>query len=171
GLLSLTVAALDLTSYPYECAEQIASRILAIAALRDVLGAFDAKGLPPADALLEAVNRDVKRLADMQNHDGGFGFWRRGEESWPYLGIHAAHAAQRAKEKGFTVPPEMLERSKQYLQNIEQRIPGYYSPEARRVLIAYSLYVRNRMGNRDETKARNLIANAGGVEKLSLEAL
>ena len=170
-LQALTDAVLYLTSYPYECAEQIASRILAIAALKDVLGAFDAKGLPPADQLLAAVNHDIKQLESMQNYDGGFGFWRRGSESWPYLGIHAAHAVQRAKEKGFSVPPEMFGRSQNYLQNIERHIPAWYSVETRRTLIAYSLYVRNRMGERDVAKARGLIANAGGVEKLSLEAI
>src|SRR5262249_25487595 len=48
---------------------------------------------------------------------------------------------------------------------------AWYSIETRRALIAYSLYVRNRMGSRDAAKARNLIANAGGAEKVSLEAL
>ncbi len=170
-LQALTDAVLYLTSYPYECAEQISSRVLAIAALRDVLGAFDAKGLPEADKLVAAVDRDIKRLQGMQNGDGGFGFWRRGDESWPYLSIHVAHALQRAKEKGFNAPPEMLEQSKQYLRAIEQRIPHWYSAESRRTLIAYALYVRNRMGERDAAKARSLIDQAGGVEKMPLEAL
>ncbi len=170
-LQALTDAVIYLTSYPYECAEQISSRVLAIAALRDVLGAFDAKGLPKADELVAAARRDIKRLQGMQNYDGGFGFWRRSDESWPYLSIHVAHALQRAEEKGFNAPPEMLELSKQYLRTIEQRIPHWYSPESRRTLIAYSLYVRNRMGERDAAKARSLIDQAGGVEKLPLEAL
>lgn len=170
-LQALTDAVIYLTSYPYECAEQISSRVLAIAALRDVLGAFDAKGLPKADELVAAVDRDIKRLQGMQNGDGGFGFWRRGDESWPYLSIHVAHALQRAKEKGFNAPPDMLERSKQYLRTIEQHIPHWYSAESRRTLIAYSLYVRNRMGDRDAAKARSLIDQAGGVEKMPLEAL
>jgi hypothetical protein len=170
-LQALTDAVIYLVAYPYECAEQISSRILAIAALRDVLGAFDAKGLPNADELIAAVNRDVKRLQGMQNYNGGFGFWRRDAETWPYISIHAAHALERAKEKGFSVPPEMLELSKQYLRNIEQNIPHWYGIETRRALIAYSIYVRNRMGDRDAAKARRLIDEAGGVDKLSLEAL
>src|SRR5262245_54057203 len=76
-LQALTDAVIYLTHYPYECAEQISSRVLAIAALRDVLGAFDAKGLPKADELVAAVDRDLKRLQGMQNPNGGFGFWRR----------------------------------------------------------------------------------------------
>jgi hypothetical protein len=170
-LQALTDAVIYLVAYPYECAEQISSRILAIAALRDVLAAFDAKGLPKSDELIAAVDRDLKRLQGMQSYNGGFGFWRQDGETWPYISIHAAHALQRAKEKGFNPPPEMLEMSKQYLRNIEQNIPHWYSVEARRVLVAYSLYVRNRMGERDAAKARSLIDSAGGVDKLPLEAL
>ncbi|MBO0857103.1 MAG: Ig-like domain-containing protein [Chloracidobacterium sp.] len=170
-LQALTDAVIYLTQYPYECAEQISSRVMAIAALRDVLSAFDAKGLPKADELTATVDRDVKRLQGMQNPNGGFGFWRRGEEDWPYLSIHVAHALQRAKEKGFDTPPETLALSKQYLRNIGHNIPYWYSEESRRAIIAYALYVRSRMGERDADKARSLIASAGGVDKLSMEAL
>jgi hypothetical protein len=161
-LQALTDAVLYLTSYPYECAEQISSRVLAVAALRDVLAAFEAKGLPAPDDLETAVARDIKRLAGLQNPDGGFGFWRRGNESWPYLSIHAAHAFERAKEKGFDAPADAIEKSRQYLRNIERHIPSYYGPEARRTLIAYALYVRQQMGERDAAKARALLAEAAG---------
>jgi uncharacterized protein YfaS (alpha-2-macroglobulin family) len=171
-LQSLTDAVLYLSSYPYECAEQISSRILAIAALRDTLSAFDAKGLPSPKELVAAVNRDLKRLETLQDEDGGFGFWRRDEErKWPYLGIHAAHAMVRAKEKGFAVRTETVEMSKEYLSEIEKHIPGWYPEDARQSLISYALYVRVLMGDRDAAEARMLIGRAGGVEKLPLEAL
>lgn len=170
-LQALTDAVLYLTTYPYECAEQISSRVLAIAALRDVLAAFDAKGLPPADQLVAQVKRDVERLRGMQNPDGGFGFWTRGNESWPYLSIHVAHALARAKAKGFDVPDAMLQQSKDYLRNVEQRIPGWYSAEARRSLIAYALFTRLQLNDRDAAKARALIAQVDGADKLPLEAL
>jgi uncharacterized protein YfaS (alpha-2-macroglobulin family) len=170
-LQALTDAVIYLVNYPYDCAEQISSRVLAIAALKDVLGAFDAKGLPSADALIASTAHDMERLKMLQNGDGGFGFWRRGEESWPYVSIHTAHAMQRAKEKGFEVPPELLQRSQSYLRQIESKYPSYYGPEIRRVLTSYALYVRNRMGDRDAGRARTLISEAGGVEKVPLEAL
>ncbi len=170
-LQALTDAVIYLVNYPYDCAEQISSRVLAIAALKDVLGAFDAKGLPPAETLIASVARDMERLKSLQNFDGSYGFWRNGEESWPYVSIHAAHAMQRAKEKGFAVPSDMVQKSQNYLKQIESKFPSYYSIEARRVLTAYALNVRNRMGDRDAAKARSLIAQAGGVEKLPLEAL
>lgn len=169
-LQALTDAMIYLTSYPYQCSEQLSSRILAIAALRDVLTAFDAKGLPSAQQMQEAVTRDLKRLAGMQNDDGGFGFWRRGEKSWPYLSIHVAHALARAQEKKFEVPTAMLEKSKKYLRGIESHIPSAYGSDARHALIAYALNVQHRMGNRNPERARRLIAEAG-LDHLSLEAI
>ncbi len=169
-LQALTDAVLYLASYPYECSEQLASRVISIAALKDVLAAFKAKGLPPPDELIAAVKRDIKRLQTRQNESGGFGFWKRGDEDYPYVSIHVAHTLQRAKEKGFEVPDEMLARSKSYLQNIESHIPSYYGIELRRVLVAYALYVRNRMGDKDAAKARRIIAEAT-LENLSLEAI
>ncbi len=170
-LQALTDAVLYLTTYPYDCAEQVASRLLAIASLRDVLAAFDAAGLPPADQLLASVERDLKRLQGLQNADGGFGFWRRNDESWPYLSIHVALALQRAKDKKFDVPGDMLTRSQQYLRTVEQHIPGWYSLESRRALIAFALNVRTRMGDRDLARARRLIDEAGTLNNLPLEAV
>jgi uncharacterized protein YfaS (alpha-2-macroglobulin family) len=144
--------------------------VLAVAALRDVLTAFSAKGLPKPEEMTGAVARDLKRLQGLQNADGGFGFWRRGEESWPYVSIHAAHALVRAREKKFEVPGEMFERSQGYLRDIEKHIPATYPVDVRRALIAYALYVRQRMGDRDAARARRLI-NEAGLENLSLEAV
>ncbi|HYE73949.1 MAG TPA: alpha-2-macroglobulin family protein, partial [Blastocatellia bacterium] len=168
-LQSLTDAVLYLSQYPFECAEQVSSRVLAVAALRDVLNAFKADGLPAPEQLQQAVSRDLSKLQSMQNADGGFGFWQRGEKSWPFLSIHAAHAMLRAKEKQFTVSEETLNKSKDYLSRIEKHIPADYSTEARRALIAYALYVRSLMGERDALRARRLV-NEAGSNNLSLEA-
>ena len=170
-LQELTDALIYLQNYPYECAEQISSRVMSVAALRDVLTAFKAKDLPAPEAMKAAVARDLKSLQGLQNEDGGFAFWRRGDESWPYISIHVAHALARAKEKGFDVPADMLTESKKYLREIEQRIPSTYNAEARRALIAYALYVRNRFNDKDAASARKLIAEAGGLDHLSLETI
>jgi uncharacterized protein YfaS (alpha-2-macroglobulin family) len=169
-LQSLTDAMLYLMAYPYECSEQLSSRILAVAALKDVLSAFKAKDMPKPEEMLKAVARDIDRLKARQSDDGGFGFWRRDDVIFPYVSVHVAHSLQRAKEKGFPVPPEMLEKSKRYLREIESHIPSYYGLDARRAIVSYALYVRNRMGDRDTAKARKLIAEAS-LDKLSLEAV
>ncbi len=169
-LQELTDAVLYLTSYPYECSEQVSSRVLAIAALRDVLAAFKAKGLPSPDEMKAGVARDIKRLSGMQNEDGGFPFWRRGDYSWPYLSIHVAHALVRARAKGFDVPNNMIEKSREYLRDIDDHIPNYYSKEARQFLTAYALNVRYQMKDADVDAARELIED-GPLEELPLEAV
>jgi hypothetical protein len=170
ALQALTDALLYLHAYPYECAEQLASRILAVAALRDVLTAFEAEGLPEPEAMVAAVDRDIKRLAAMQNYDGGFSFWGDPrEESWPYVSIHVAHALLRARQKGFAAPDEMLMGVLGYLRQIDRHIPSRYPKDVRRMLQAYSLYVRALMNDGDPETARRIVED-GGLDSLPLEA-
>jgi uncharacterized protein YfaS (alpha-2-macroglobulin family) len=82
-----------------------------------------------------------------------------------------AHALVRAKSKGYKVPEETLERALTYLATIRNRFPHYWPPDARRAVEAYSLDVRRRAGKPDPARARALVREAGGVEKMPLEAL
>jgi alpha-2-macroglobulin len=169
ALFTLGDAFIYLVKYPYDCNEQLASRILSIVALKEVLRAFNVEGLPSEPELESYIKADLKQLKVRQHHTGGFGFWWH--EPWPYLSVHVAHALARAKEKGYEVDATMLARSLGYLKTIESHIPSYYGPEARRSLIAYALYVRDRLNDSDPARARRLIAESGGVEKTPLESL
>jgi len=170
ALQALTDAVLYLVAYPFECSEQLSSRILAVAALRDVLTAFKADGLPSPDEMEAAVTRDIQRLQGMQNYDGGFPYWRQGFESIPFNTIHVAHALYRAGQKGFEVPAEMQQGALIYLRDIESHYPSWYSEQTRRTLSAYALYVRNLSGDRDAQKAQRLLGEAG-IENLPMEAI
>jgi alpha-2-macroglobulin len=170
ALQSLTDAVLYLVSYPFECSEQLASRILAVAALRDVLTAFEAEGLPSPQEMEAAVARDIEVLRGLQNDDGGYPYWWRGADSVPFNTIHVAHALQRAKLKGFEVPQDTQQRLLEHLRNIESYYPHWYSRETRWTLSAYALYVRDLMGDPDPTKAMRLLDEAG-LEQLSLDAI
>jgi hypothetical protein len=170
AMQALTDAVLYLVSYPFECSEQLASRILAVAALRDVLTAFQAEGLPSAEAMESAVQRDIERLQGLQNDDGGFPYWRRGFESIPFNTLHVAHALYRAQAKGFNVPTDMQQRGMAYLQQIENYYPYWYSQNTRWTLSAYALYVRNLTGDRDSAKALRLL-NEAGLDNFPLEAI
>lgn len=167
---ALTDAVLYLTSYRFECSEQLASRVLGVAALRDVLTAFEAEGLPSPAEMEAAVQRDITRLQQLQNWDGGWPIWSRGKDSVPYYSIHVAHALQRARMKDFDVPDEMLAMALEHLRNIENFYPHWYSESVRHSLSAYALYVRQLMGDVDTTKARNLL-NEKPLENQSLEAI
>ena len=169
-LQALTDAFLYLVRYPFECAEQRSSRIISIAALRDVLTAFQVANMPTPKELEASVDDDIDHLKSMQNYDGGFPFWERGHETWPFLSVHVTNALVRAKAKGFKVPDGMLNNALSYLKNIENSYPSYYDADTRHTISSYALYVRKLAGDLDIKKATTLMHTAGGPEKLSMEA-
>jgi uncharacterized protein YfaS (alpha-2-macroglobulin family) len=145
ALQELTDALLYLVTYPYECSEQVASRLLGVTALRDVLSGFGARALPAPEALRASVQRDVRLLTGRQSAVGATGLWEEGDADFPYVSIHAAHALQRAREKGYDVPADATRRALVYLRAVPGNLPAWYPPDVRRALHAYALYVRARM--------------------------
>jgi alpha-2-macroglobulin len=174
-LQELTDAYIYLANYPYGCSEQIASRMISTAALRDVLNAFKSKDMPSPEALAKQFESDIAVLRSRQRDDGSFGLWRRDREryEYPFLTVHVAHALALAKAKGYKVPDEMLDRTKSYLKNIESRLNDEWhksSPQVRWSISAYALYIRDLMGDKDAGKAKKILAEAT-LEKLNFEAL
>ncbi len=171
ALQALTDAVLYFSTYRFDCSEQLASRILAVAALRDVLTAFAADGLPAPDALAARVQADIRGLEARQNRDGGFGLWSAADHVWPYVTVHAVHALTLAREKGFGVDQSTLYRARNYLRHIREHIPPFYSRRARWCVIAYALYVRQLLEDDDRRQARRLIEEADGIANLPRETL
>jgi uncharacterized protein YfaS (alpha-2-macroglobulin family) len=171
NLQALTDAMLYLVNYPFECAEQRASRVLAISALKDVLTAFKTKDMPSPAAMESSVKSDIERLSQLQNADGGFAFWEHGRPSEPYLTVYVTSALVHAQKKDFAVPADVLKRAGAYLTSIETHYPSYYGPEIRRTISSYALYTRKQMGDVDVAKGREIIREAGGVDKLNMEAI
>ncbi len=167
GVAALADAVVYLVAYPFECAEQLASRVLAIAALRDVLAAFGTEGQASPAELEAAVRRDIEVLATRQCADGGFGWWRRNEDSWPYISVHVGNALARAQAKGFDVPERVTNALLRYLRSIGERVPRDYPADARAVIESYAISVRAALGDPDPVAARQLVA--GGA--LSVEGL
>ncbi len=167
-LQELTDAFIYLQHYPFECSEQISSRVLSVAALRDVLSAFDAKDMPTSKEIEANMKLDIERLQTLQHYDGGWSFWRNTDESVPFVSAHVAHAIARAKAKGYEVSNQTISKALNYLQNIESKYPKEYSEESRWAISAYALYARNLLGDKDTAKAKKLIQDVG-LEKLSLE--
>ena len=161
ALQALTDAVLYLSGYRYASSDAYASRILAISALRDVLGAFEAEGLASPDELDAAVRRDIAELSALQNSDGGFGWWSRNRPSSPYQSIQAMHALTVAQSEGFTVSDGVMASGYWYLQSIEDRIPAGYSQRSTDMLLAYALHVRSLGGDRDARAALALWERRG----------
>ena len=169
SLQALTDAVLYLADYPYRSSDAMASRILAISSLRDVLTAFDAPGLPSPTELDAAVKADLAGLLALQNDDGGFAYWRLGQPSDPYNTVQATHALVVAKAAGIAVEQGALGRALDYLRDVEQHIPAEYGDDARDSISAYALNVRLIAGDRDATKAKALFDRRG--DSLPLDAI
>ncbi len=173
-LQELTDAFIYLTNYPYACSEQISSRMISTAALRDVLTAFKAKEVPTPDELAKQFARDIEILQSRQRDDGSFGLWKRDREryEYPFLTVHVAHALALAKAKNYKVPDSMLNKTKPYLKDVEKHFDQWHrqSKEVRWTISAYALYIRDMMGDKDAAKAKRLLAEAT-IEKMPFEAL
>lgn len=170
ALQALTDAVIYLARYPYDCAEQRASRVLALCALRDVLSAFECEQLPSRDELDESVRADLQALTRMQNSDGGWGFWRRGQ-SWPVVSIHVVHALVQARESGAEPRPDVLGRGLAYLDQIERHLqPADYPERIRLNLRAYTAFVRTRAGLDDRGRAQAVINDTAGMDDPPLAA-
>ena len=171
ALAELTDAFLYLRSYPYECAEQVSSRVLSTVALAPVLRAFEAPGMPSESELKISLAADVKKLEGMQNRDGGWDYWKRDKPSVPYVSLHVAHALVRLRKGGYAVSDSTYQSALNYTSSIENHFPAEYSAWTQRYLRSYAIYVLRKAGQPQLEKARKLIEEYGGVEKTPLECL
>ena len=150
-----------LDEYRYDTPDGYASRVLAIASLRDVLDAFDAEGVPSRDQLDARVAADIEALAALQNDDGGWSWWSRGLTSIPWQTLHVTHALVVARDAGYAVPTDTLDRALAHLADIESFIPPEYGDDVRITIEAYAIHVRAMAGDRDVPKATQIYRTAG----------
>lgn len=130
---------LALDRYPYGCAEQTTSRALPLVYLNEMA---ETAGLAGDKGVKERVQKAIERLALMQDASGSFSLWGSGSgDMW--LTIYVTDFLVRAQEKGYKVPPRMLEtaldRVKNYTTNVEEFEKGGED-------LAYALYVMARSG-------------------------
>ncbi len=138
----LSDAVLYLIKYRYDCTEQIASRLLAITAARELI---DPKLRHEGLDLDEIVARDIATLSLRQQPRGDFGLWRKHGPPSPFSSIHAVHALFMAKENGYEVSTEVLLGGQDYVNLVadyRDLAERHQSSTAR----AYALYVLDVMG-------------------------
>jgi alpha-2-macroglobulin len=116
AMVGLAEGARYLVEYPYGCAEQRASRSLALMLAADLGEAFNLPGIDPAKAK-PAVQSSLIELTKFQCGDGGFSFWPGDcNATSPYLTSWVVHVFQRGKNLGYTVDEAMLTRAYTYLE-------------------------------------------------------
>jgi uncharacterized protein YfaS (alpha-2-macroglobulin family) len=77
---------------------------------------FDRNPVFEEEELQRMVKENVNMLTNMQNADGGWGWFSGfGERSWPHTTAYVVHGLQIAKENDVALVPNMLERGVQWL--------------------------------------------------------
>jgi alpha-2-macroglobulin len=96
-LQSLTDAYWYLFAYPYECAEQRSSRMLATQAMASLLDAFAAPGRPTAKQIEQQRLIDVAKLTETQLPGGGWGYFA-GMTANPFVSIQVVSALGKSAD-------------------------------------------------------------------------
>jgi len=104
-----------LLAYPHGCLEQIASRLVGLAAARElaprlILSGWDEK------RRAEAAVRALAELAALLHYDGGYRVWPDAWRSDPYLSAYALLALIEARDSGIQVDPARLTDLARYLK-------------------------------------------------------
>lgn len=160
----------SLARYPYGCTEQTVSRAMPLIYAEQLvaLGADGAR-----DDAREQVQLAVNRILNRQSSDGAFGLWREGDQyASPWLGAYTVDFLYRARERGYSVPREALDRAYGALQNVASgdawRVYGYdtdvwesrwHSDTQARLMdrsSAFALYVLAKAGKADISRLRYL---------------
>jgi len=143
SMADLLVRALPyLIEYPYGCVEQTTSRFLpAVIVTRSLaewgidlkslrrleteagepwqVGVDDRRrrrGIFEASELRKIVSTGLKRLEDMQNSDGGWGWYRAGRSD-EYMTAYVAYSLAEAAEADVAVPGRLLDGAIKFLQS------------------------------------------------------
>ncbi|MFN8555655.1 MAG: alpha-2-macroglobulin family protein [Candidatus Obscuribacterales bacterium] len=166
AMQNLVGAAIYLQDYPFDCSEQLSSRILGFAALENLLSKFpDASELKPA-AIRKLLERDVAELLKRQNSNGSFGLWKKQDRTdSPFVSAQCAKALWLASRQGLTVDEAKLNSARLYLKEIKKHLPRSIRRAANVALRAQALNIRMQMGDPDPAEARRVIAAALAEEQ------
>ncbi|MAK61461.1 MAG: alpha-2-macroglobulin [Ponticaulis sp.] len=163
----------SLARYPYGCTEQLTSRAMPLL-YSEQLATLAGKADEEADASARArmqVQESINTILNRQSPDGSLGLWREGDRNAsPWLGAYATDFLFRAKEAGYNVPNQALERAMGALEDVAQgeswRVYGYdtdvwesrWHNDTEEKLMKrsapYALYVLAKAGRADVSRLR-----------------
>jgi hypothetical protein len=140
-----------LVNYDNYCSEQIISASMPrlIAEKWSSIPAF-ARALEPGlksgkPGRPDALAAQIDALRSRQNAHGGFGVWSATPDSDPFISAYAVHFLLEARDRGASVPNEMVEDGNRYLQQLAADESLDSLDEVRQR--AYAVYLLTRQGN------------------------
>jgi hypothetical protein len=138
-----------LVNYDNYCSEQI------ISASMPRLIAEKWSGIPAFARALEpglnkpkgpdALAAQIDALRSRQNARGGFGVWSATPDSDPFISAYAVHFLLEARDRGASVPSEMIDDGDRYLQQLaaDESLDSLDQVRQR----AYAVYLLTRQGS------------------------
>ena len=143
-----------LETFPYECAEQVTSKFLPNVLTYRALKELGIRNPELEAKLPNLVTKSLSRLYELQNEDGGWGWWR-GEGSNANISTYVVFGLLKAREAGFEVSDDALQRGLQFVQGKLESVrveSAYYQLNEQ----AYKLFVLAEAGQNETAKINEL---------------
>ncbi len=132
-----------LDSFPHMCTEQITSRAFPAVVLGQRPEFGNASQKDGAAKAQQAFSSAVGVLRSRQNAEGGFGLWTASVEADEYASVYAIHMLIEARERGYTVPPDIMAKANSWLAQLAASPAGDLHDVRSR---AYAAYLLTRQG-------------------------
>ena len=173
ALSGLGEGARYLLEYPYGCAEQKASRALALVLAADLGGAFRMQEVDVAQ-VRPLAQSTIRELQTFQCPSGGFGYWPG--NCWtvsPYLTSYLLHVLHVATQRGYTVDQAVVNRAQEYLQReLAQALPAEEGAHpAYLAWQAFAVKVLVEGGRTQDSTVTRLLANVNRMPVFALAHL
>ena len=137
-----------LGSYPYSCTEQLVSQAMPalVLAKRPEFGRVESYAKADFNGL-------VAELRARQNPDGAFRYWPGSFETHEFVSVYAQHVLLEARERGRTVPRDLIDQGNEYLRTLSARDGDTLEQERNS---AYAMYLLTRQGQTQGAEASRL---------------
>ncbi len=138
-----------LLEYPHGCVEQTTSGAFP----QLFVGKFIELSQNQKDIAYNNVKGAIESLSRFQTDNGGFGYWPGDRQANAWASTYVGHFLAEAQKQGFALPPNMLERWKNYQLTMARRWDPsyydgyYYNDNGRQLDQAYRLYTLALAGN------------------------
>lgn len=148
-----------LTDYPYLCIEQRLSAMLPYVLAADVIRDFKLSRMQPKE-WQAFVRTTIEHLYEYQKESGGFGLWTDSTHESPYLTCYAAFGLIQARQAGYSVNKDSLDRAVAYLKDFlrakdaSKKYP--YSLKGLMTTRAFAVYVLALAGQPEPSYASSL---------------